>query len=171
MLLALATGQRVQTLWHLDIEWLTCTDEAFCFVIPNRLKQTAGNRATPDLYLPKSSEAQTCLWRCLYAYLVRTEDIRHDTRLLVTMRAPHGHATRTTISRWMRCVLRKSGVNEQIYKAHSTRAAATSKAHMFIPLQQVMAAADWATASTFRNHYQKQVSGRGEFAKAVWQKV
>ena len=168
MLLALASDQRVQTLHKLDIEWLTGTESAFCFTIPTRLKQTKSGRDTPDIYLPKSDDERICVWHCLWVYLLRTEKICEHTELLLITVDPFSPATPQSISQWLRKTLALAGVDSRIFTAHSTRSAASSKAHKFIPLEKVMEAADWRSSATFVRHYRKPVKNRGEFAQAVW---
>ena len=65
-------------------------------------------------------------------------------------------------------VLEQAGINVKIYKAHSTRSAASSKARQFVSLDKVLEAADWRGSSVFEKFYNRAVTGRGDFAEAVW---
>ncbi len=168
MLIALATAQRVQTLRALNVRNITITTNAVAFVIDTRLKQTLGDRETPLLYLPRIKGDKTCVWSCVLAYILRTRKLRKVSDFFIISKPPHTPATTTTISRWLREVLQKAGINSSLYKAHSTRAAASSKASKFVPLQKVLEAADWRGKTVFEKHYCREVSGRGDFAEAVW---
>ncbi len=169
MLIALATAQRVQTLRALDVWNITVTTTAVAFVIDTRLKQTLGDRETPLLYLPRIKEGKTCVWNCVMTYILRTRKLRKVGDLFIISKPPHTPATSTTISRWLREVLQQAGINIALYKAHSTRAAASSKASKFVPIHKVLEAADWRGKTVFEKHYCREVSGRGDFADAVWQ--
>ena len=168
ILIALASAQRVQTLTKLDIEFLTATEQAFCFVLPSRLKQTKNGRSTPDIFLPRSADPKTCVWLCVKDYLARTQDKRWFTEFLLITVEPFTPASTTSVSRWIRRVMEQAGVDTRVYRTHSTRAAASSKARKFVPIEKVLAAADWKGAVTFHSHYHKIIESRDDFAAAVW---
>ena len=64
----------------------------------------------------------------------------------------------STIARWLKSILTSAGVDTSIFFAHSIRGAAATAASMAgITTQQVLATADWSSASTFR-----QFSFRGD---------
>ncbi len=170
ILVALATAQRVQTLRCLDLRNVTITDSAFAFMIDTRLKQTAGDRETPLIYLPRIKDSKVCVWACLVAYILRTRKVRKHSSLFLISKPPYTPATGATLSRWIRCILQDAGINSVLYKAHSTRSAAASKARKFVPLDKVLAAADWKGATVFEKYYCRTVSERGDFAAAVWHK-
>ncbi len=170
MLVALATAQRVQTLRSLTTKNLTITQNAVAFSVDTRLKQTTGDRVTPLLYLPRMQNEKVCVWNCVLTYFLRTKKLRQADQFFVISRPPHRAATSSTISRWLRDILQLAGINVALYKAHSTRSAASSKAKKFVPLDKVLEAADWRGATVFEKFYNRTVSGRGEFAEAVWHK-
>ncbi len=170
MLVALATAQRVQTLRLLNLLNVTITASAVAFMIDERLKQTLGDRETPLIYLPRIKDGKVCVWACILAYIVRTRKIRRHSSLFLISKPPHTPAAGATLSRWIRTVLQCAGINSVLYKAHSTRSAAASKARKFVPLDKVLAAADWKGATVFEKYYCRTVSDRGDFAAAVWSK-
>jgi len=52
-----------------------------------------------------------------------------------------------------------AGINTSVYKAHSTRAASTSKAlAQGMSTQQIVKCANWDRASTFNKFYRKSVA-------------
>ena len=73
-----------------------------------------------------------------------------------------------TISRWIRCVLTSAGIDAK-YTSYSVRAATTSKAAgSGVPLEDILAAADWSSASIFEKFYHKNASNPTDsFAKCV----
>ena len=63
--------------------------------------------------------------------------------------------------------MHSSGINVEMFKPHSTRAAATSKASAsFVPLHQILSTAGWSSASTFAKFYNKQIDVNNSFAES-----
>ena len=171
MLIALATAQRTQTLKCLSVNNMTITKHAVTFVISDRLKQTVGDRYMPLIYLPKFEDRKICVWRCVLAYYLRTREVRTSNQLFVTSTPPYRAVSVTTVGRWIRDILQDAGVNTAVYKVHSTRSAASSKARLFLPLEKVLEAADWLSEKVFASHYCRELSSHGDFAQAVWQSL
>ena len=168
MLLALATAQRTQTLKALNLDFVTSSPSTVCFNSPDRMKQTAGNRDAPTLYIPLLPERpKICVKTCFEHYKERTKDIRESQQLLVATTNPHKAVTTTTIAGWLRLILAEAGLDEKVFTAHSTRSAASSKAAKFIPIPKVLDAVDWRSESVFRIHYQRPLSTFNDFAKAI----
>ena len=81
---------------------------------------------------------------------------------------PFKAVSRDTISRWTKTVLDRSGIDTTVYKAHSTRAATSSKAcRNNVPLDQIMANAGWKSAQTFYKFYNKQVESTASVSYVV----
>ena len=83
---------------------------------------------------------------------------------------PRGAASRDTIARWIKTVLRLAGIDISIFKPHSTRGAAVSKANaMGTPLQKILNTAGWSNQSTFAKHYQLPIitTPTNDFAQNV----
>lgn len=59
---------------------------------------------------------------------------------------PYNHASKATIGRWIKTVLKTAGVDINKYKPHSTRSASTSAAvrTVNVPIDKVMKAAGWS---------------------------
>ena len=103
----------------------------------------------------------------LKCYLQKTLDIRGmTTKLLLMHRAPHHGASRDSIRRWTRDVLREAGIDISVFNPHSTRAGSTSKATTKLPLETILKTAGWSRDSTFRKYY-KKIQKDEEFADAV----
>ena len=64
--------------------------------------------------------------------------------------------------------MQSSGIDTNKYKAHSVRAAATSKAsNDNIPVQDIMKLAGWTQQSTFARYYKKKVLKTTDTASAI----
>ena len=130
MLTALVTAKRGQTLHLLDLKFLTKAEGYVFEGFDNHLKQSRPSTKTLAIhlrnYLP---DTRLCVVKTLEAYLDRTSDIRgEETRLVISFSKPHRKVSRDTITRWIKTVLCKAGIDTKVFKAHSTRAAAVSAA-------------------------------------------
>ena len=62
----------------------------------------------------------------------------------------------------------RSGINTKIFGAHSTRAAATSKAkQLSVPIADIMKKAGWSRKSTFAKFYDKKIVDSDQVSEAV----
>ena len=95
----------------------------------------------------------------LKEYLLRTKTLRvTGSQLLISFQKPYKAVSRDTISRWIRTVMQMSGINLDVYKAHSTRGASVSAAHRAqVPIQQIFSKAGWSSAQTFAIYYDKNL--------------
>ena len=173
MLIALITGQRCQTLYSMDILCVQKTDDRFRFVIEEQIKTTKPGSTQPVLILPKFDQnVNRCIYRFLEVYLEKTELLRSEnTKLFLSFQKPHNPVNKETISRWIKSVLKQAGIDSDIFKPHSTRAASTSAAaKLTVPIQSIMKAAVWKKDCTFRKFYQKPLNVEDEFALAILNK-
>ncbi|CAH3183232.1 unnamed protein product [Porites lobata] len=131
MLLSLATAQRGQTLHLLDINLMSTYDPSIVFTFNKPLKQSNPKTQVKPLVLKAYTHDESlCVFSTLKEYLQRTETLRvTGSPLLISFQKPHKAVSRDTISRWIRTVMQLSGINLDVYKAHSTRAASVSAAH------------------------------------------
>ncbi|KAJ8034638.1 hypothetical protein HOLleu_21560 [Holothuria leucospilota] len=86
------------------------------------------------------------------SYIQRTSNIRGTERyLLISYKKPYKRVTTSTIARWIKEVMKAAGINTNLYKAHSTRAAATSAASSNdLPITHILKQAGWSNEKTFR---------------------
>lgn len=67
-------------------------------------------------------------------------------------------------------VLEKSGINVNLFKAHSTRAAATCNAFFkSVPLERILSVAGWSSSDTFAKFYKKPVINTDGFSTVLLQ--
>ena len=171
MLLAVATGQRVQTLRAIHLDNLVSNEDSISINITTRMKQTKGDRPAPSLFIPKlDSDPNICVKRCINHYIICTTMYRKAQYLLVSHVYPHNWVSTTTLSRWLCTILSEAGVDSKVFSAHSTCSASSSKAALHIPMAKVMEVVDWRSETVFRQHYLRPISSRGDFAKSVFTK-
>lgn len=98
-----------------------------------------------------------CIVTQLQEYLKCTAEIRGEhTKLFLSYQKPHLPICKSTISRWIKTVLEKAGIDMNMFTPHSTRAASMSAAYRAnVPIATIMKTAGWSNVSTFSKFYQK----------------
>lgn len=157
MLLALLSGQRIQTLKTLSLKNLKLTDFQVEFRIDSLLKQSRPGFHLHKIELPAYEDRSLCIVKHLRKYIDMTREIRSTDSLLISYQKPHAPVSCDTIARWLKSVLHRSGVDINVYTAHSTRAASTSCAvSMGCPIDNIMAQVGWSKETTFAKYYNKK---------------
>lgn len=171
VLLALSTGQRIQTLSLIKIDDISLGSNKIEIKIANRIKTSALNKPQPFLILPFfDMDPEVCVARGLIQYIEKTKDLRNSCQyLFITYKKPHHRASPQTIGRWIRDILKLSGVNIKHFKPQSTRHASTSlAAQMGVSFEAIRLAAGWSENSkTFANFYHRPIIDNTQFARAV----
>lgn len=93
----------------------------------------------------------------VYEYLIRTEPLWEECKqLCVSFIKPHKAVSRCTISRWIKILMRKAGIDMTVFTSHSTRGASTSAmARSGIPLKSIMQTAGWTNEHIFAVFYKR----------------
>ena len=169
MLLALTTGQRVQTLHRMNLDCLRKDKGGYTCSFKEVLKHSKPSKVAPTVevraYPP---DRRLCPSTYLSHYLQTTETLRDETtQLFISIQQPHGPVSPDTIRRWILQTLKTAGVDTLQYQAHSTRAASTSTAATMVDIDSVLKKAGWASETTFRKFYNKPILGGDAFAAAV----
>lgn len=172
-LLALVTGHRMQTLSVIDIRNIyRANEDALEIKIPDRIKTSGPNKNQPVLRLPFFTRNNAiCVATILLIYLEKTKDIRGSiNKLFISFKKPHKAVSTQTISRWIKKVMCKSGIDINIFSAYSTRHASTSAAkRQGVNIDQIRKTASWSKDSeTFARFYNRCVnSDNTQFAEAI----
>ena len=102
-----------------------------------------------------------CVVSCINDYITRTQiwrdtDDKFDRSwLILSFVKPHHPITTSSIARWLKQTIHKSGISS-FFTGHSTRSAATSKAkRVGISVKDVIDQANWTNESTFMRFYCK----------------
>ena len=128
MLLALATHQRAQTLHSICIDNIIFSKSLVVIPITKMLKHTTVRKPSFSINLKRYIDSDLCVINALELYLKQTETIRKSRNLFISFQRPHGAVSVSTISRWIKNVLKEAGIDTDIFKAHSTRSASSVKA-------------------------------------------
>ena len=155
-LLALVTAQRVQTICYFTLDNMSVSRESVEIAVTNLLKQSRPGHVGAKISLKAlPGDKKLCIVHYLREYIHRTKPLRKNERnLFICYKRPHAKASKQTIARWIKTILKASGINTDLFKAHSTRAAATSLAKRNkLPVAEILKHAGWSSESTFRNFY------------------
>ena len=159
MLFLLLTAQRCQTLHMVCVSDVNFKTDRLIISTPHLLKQSKPGHHLSNIVLkayPKKKEL--CILHVLKQYLGRTESLRGEVhQLLISTQKPHRAVSKATISRWVKVLMGKAGIDSH-FGAHSTRAATSSSAkRVGAPINVIVNTAGWANAKTFGKFYDKPV--------------
>ena len=170
VLLLLISAQRGQALHLMSISDIEFSDSKAVISFPVLLKQSRPDYHQSGITLKTyTGDKNLCIIRVLREYLERTKDLRgEESRLLITTQPPYKAVARGTISRWVKTIMRKAGIDVSVYKPHSTRAAATSAAkRKGVALSAILDRAGWTRESTFTRFYDKPVLKSSNFQEKI----
>lgn len=160
-LLALTTAHRVQTLSKINIENINIMSSKIIIKIPDLIKTSHVGSKQPLLTLPFFNESvEICPANTLVFYLNKTKDLRKSGILFISPKKPHSSVSTQTLSRWIKCTLSDSGLDVSVFSAHSTRHAATSRAHALgVNIDEIRRTAGWSGSSeTFARFYNRTIT-------------
>lgn len=175
ILMALLSGQRVQTLHMIRLENMLRGKQGVTITFSDLLKTSRPGKHQKQIFLAAyPPDRRLCIMTVLKEYDKRTEELRkgqlHD-KLLISFVKPHKPVTAATIARWIKTVLKAAGIDMSIFTAHSTRSAATSAAaRASVPITTILDTAGWFNCNTFNKFYNKPVTTRNSFSLAILDK-
>ena len=169
-LTSLLTASRCQTLHELDLDHVNIGKSSYSFYV-NDVKQSRPGYKPPIIKLSAYPvDRRLCIATTMNEYIRRTDGLRTSSKLFISYTKPFKQVSKETISRWIKIVLIRSGIDVSIYKPHSTRSAAVSKASVKnLSIDFILSTAGWSNCSTFAKYYEKPIVGLEEnhFAEAV----
>lgn len=157
-LMLLASAQRIQTIHLIKRDCVHFTDTDCVIDLTEKVKQSRPGFHQNKLKFSRFTEdLKLCVVEVLKEYIRRTDSLRKDTdKLLLCYQKPFGPASKDTVSRWMKNVLSKAGI--QNFAPHSFRgASASAMLKCGVPLDDILKTAGWTRASTFYRFYNKPV--------------
>lgn len=164
MLMALTQAARVQTLHLISYVQFKKFKSEFVFKLADALKQNRPSCNSSFVsFKAYPPDRRLCIYTVLKEYLLRTKPVRSNVdeyhqRLLISYVKPYKQVTRDTISRWLKTVMLRSGIDVQKYGSHSIRSAASSKAKTnSVPITDILAKAGWSNVKTFAKFYDRPV--------------
>ncbi len=158
MLIAILSGQRGQTFHKLKVNKHDMSNgtHLIVFRINDMLKTSRPGHHLSELkFKAYPCDRRLCVVTYLHAYIDRTDKFRNDDvdALFICYGKPNGPASRDSIFRWTKDVMRDAGIDLNRFKPHSTRSSGTSAARSFVTLDTILKAGNWSQSSTFTKYY------------------
>ena len=129
--------------------------------VREKLKHTRpGKHQEPFDFLAYPHDKRLCIMEYLTEYIDRTEPLRGNHKnLLISYVKPHQPVSKATVARWIKEVLRVSGIDTRKFTAHSCRTASTSSNKLAgLNLCEILKSAGWSNIQTFAEFYDKPIS-------------
>ena len=137
---------------------MNLSDDKCIFFVPNLLKHSRKgvHQASIEL-IAFPVNRFLCLVCLLQMYIKWMSGFRREgTKLLISWQKLHKPVSEDTITRWIKLVLERSGIESSVHTAHSTRAFSTSCAtNIGVSISTIISAVGWASDSTFKKFYKK----------------
>ena len=167
-LIALTSAARASEICALDTKFMQITDSEISFTVTDLTKTRKVKDTCGKVTFPSFEDSQLDVRSCIIDYLKATEPIRTVSKLLVSYVKPHNAIKPCSMARWLKTMLGAAGIDTNVFKAHSTRGACTSKANKFgLSVDQIMKKASWKSATTFQRFYNKPIQGEDLFTQTV----
>ena len=122
------------------------------------IKQTKpAKHMAPLCFQIYNKELKLCVVTHLAEYLKRTKSYGDTDKLFLTCIKPYRAASKDTISRWCKSIIKESGISIHSYTSHSSRAAASLYAKTRgALLSTVIQSTGWKSERTYARLYEKQ---------------
>ena len=159
-LLMILSQKRRESIDSFDVRYMDISRNYVTFIPSHLLKHDRQGYRT---HMVRFRAYPECVLLCpvqtIKDYMKRREEFSNTgTKFFVTSRPPHNPAHKDTIGRWVKDMLKDAGIDTDLFKVHSVRAAASSKALVCgAPLSDVLKAGDWSGARTFFSFYRKDI--------------
>ena len=155
-------GKHIDTIHMFNIDYMVFS-ESCCVFYPFGLEKHSrpGKSRTEISYRNYAPDPKLCIIECLSVYIgIRKTKVNSKLcqQLLITYGKPHKGASKDTIARWVKEILKNSGIDTSVFKPHSTRSASTSKALASgVPIDVILKHGNWSQISTFYRYFQKEI--------------
>ena len=161
-LLALTAMERVSEIVSHDLRYRRYLPKGVSFQLPDLTKKSSvGQNLKTSFHAGFQDNSNLCVVKCLKEYETRTlrfrpSDPSQPNKLVQSYIRPHKPISSAFLSRWLKDLISRAGIDTSIFKAHSVRGVSSSAAfEMGVSLQDILDLADWSTDSTFRRFYNK----------------
>jgi hypothetical protein len=160
VLLALTSLCRISELAAIEHDSIAVSNFGVKFAL-SKLRKNQKGPLKSFVLVRLNPESLACPVACMSAYLIKSFDFTNHVfgkTLRLGLKAPHKTVGVSTVVRWIKEVLADSGIDVNLFSAHSTRGSAASKEFASgIPVERILKARNWATESVFSRHYQRPV--------------
>ena len=122
----------------------------FTCSLSGHLKQDKPGHVFGNVPLFQYRDKSLCVYSTLEHYIEVTQPLRKSSKFLISYIKPHNEVSGFTIGRWLKTCLSLANIDVNVYQAHSTRSASTTKAAQLLPIDVVMKLTGCSQESTFR---------------------
>ena len=160
-MLALTSASRACTIHCLDIRFMAKHAHYIQFKFGKLHKSWKTGKSSPMVtYFAYEADEELCVKTTIEIYLNRTEQWRHNQKnqLLLSYVNPHKEVCSSTISGWIKKVLSLAGIDTNVFKGHSSRSAASSRAELAgASISEILSMGSWSNESVWQKYYNKPV--------------
>ena len=161
-LMSLCSIHRSSELTILDRNSMAVSNGKIIFALPGLVKHSRQGKPNNDLEIVAHLGEETlCPVKTLKIYLDRTKDLitlSPSSKLIRSFIKPHDAITTPTLARWLIEVMAAAGIDTTTFKAHSIRAAGSSKAKVLgLSLKDILRRGNWSNESTWQTFYHKKI--------------
>ena len=176
LLLAITSAHRGAELQQLKVSLMNLHEDFVDFSFSGKHKTSKqGKKNITSKFHVFTEDQRVCPVSCLRYYLDRSKIWRYQgdnliqEQLFLSYIKPHKAVSKPSIARWIKEFLGMAGINIEVYKAHSTRSAATSKAESLgLRIEDIVVQGNWSNKSTFEKFYHRPINSNSKtFQQAV----
>ena len=154
MLTAKISLSRANLLHKLDLRFRVLKRDGVLFTLPPVRQSSRGTSPPIDTTFHKIVVfVQWIVLRLMREgqnFFVKIGCKKNPDPLFLSYYHPHRPIASSTVSRWLKYVLKTVGIDVSIYKGHSTRSAAASAAKLKgVSTSDILKVADWSRETTF----------------------
>ena len=144
-LFVLTCLERISTLASLDLRHCNVLPEgvSFTFTVPR--KTGSADKPAEAYFAYFDQDKKLSPVECFRQYLKLSRNTRPvivsplPNKLFISFKRPHKLVLSTTLGSWLRTFMSATGIDSQIFKAHSVHGASTTAAaNAFVPLSTIM---------------------------------
>jgi len=163
MLIALTSATRSSGIHCLDIESMEMDEQKITFTYGKLHKSWRQGKKPPKIVFHHFKEdSSICVVKAIKDYVHRSSIWRNKnvpSQLFLSHTNPHKPVSSDTIARWLKETLKDAGINTDIFTAHSTRSASTSKAKaQGATIEEILNRGTWSSKThTWQKYYRKEV--------------
>ena len=165
MLMALISFNRCDSLHKLDLRFHYFKCYGVNFIIPTHTKTSSPSKFKEIFFPAFPQDRRLCVVNYLKHYKEYTAEYRPKQSpstpdpLFRSIVSPYKPISSTTFARWIKTVLKDSGIDTSTFGSHSTRSASTSAAQKLgVSVSDILKVADWSREATFIKFYHKPIA-------------
>ena len=165
MLMALISFNRWDSLHKLDLRFHYFKHDGVNFIILTHTKTSSPTKFKEIFFRAFPQDRRLCVVNYLKHYKEYTakywpkQSLSHPDPLFLSIVSPHKPISSTTFARWIKTVLKDSGIDTSTFGSHSTRSASISAAQKLgASVSDILKVADWSREATFIKFYQKPIA-------------